>query len=569
MKILSYILHGAFLLIIVGAGTVFFTPSLPYVGSVQMKIVKSGSMEPSIMTGAVVLIRPKTSYVVGDVITFADENASIPTTHRIVESYTESGQTMFATKGDANEENDALHVSASSVIGSVAFSVPYVGYVIDFARQPIGFSLLIVMPALLIILGELDKIRKEIWGRRREGKKCVKREVLEPAPARRGESAPHYFPRQKVCASTQTLDLRGFGQTVTYADDVDTYSEPKYVAEPFEHSVRYLDAHTLDLRRYMPAPGDMRESVRQAPYFPNWAMPLLIVTVGLALAGANFIPYTMSYFSDTESSIGNVFRAGMFAVAEPFNFSVTPSNTCFTYNGSTLNTSATYAVTPDTVTSYDIAIRNVGDDKLCDRIGVATGTMAPVLISNFGASALSGPTTLAFTQLEPLMNGNRWCNADIVFSTIHDGVQYWATSTLQINDSSVNNSNKCPTTQEITSKATEQSNKKDAEIGSGAVPEENTNIDGGIAEEGDTGEDFAEQPPVSEDSAFEGVEDTQTGEEDTPKTEEGTNEPVADENVEGGEEENPEETPNSADDGAEDTPTSAEENSPEEASVQA
>jgi signal peptidase I len=531
MKIFTYILNTAFFLIIVGIGTVYFAPSLPFVGTVELKIVQSGSMEPSIMTGAVVLILPKTSYAEGDVITFADENANIPTTHRIVKSYTENGQTMFVTKGDANEEEDMLPVPQSAVVGRVAFSVPYAGYVIDFARQPEGFSLLIVMPALLIILGELDKIRKEIWGRRREGRKSVKREVLEPVSVQRDKRAPHDIARQNVYARTQILDLRSYGNIVTYEDaDINEYTEPEDYVEPVEHSARYLDAHTLDLRRYMPVPAEKRGAVREAPYFPNWAMPLLIITTGIAFAGANFIPYTMSYFSDTESSLGNVFRAGMFAVAEPFAFSVTPSNTCFTYTSDTLSESTIYTVAPSIVTSYDVTVRNVvGDSKLCQNIYVSTGATTPVLISSFGVSSLSGPTALTFTNLEALKNGNRWCNADIVFSTIHEGIQYWATSTVQINDNSPNNSNTCLTAQQSESKVLEHVSKKETEIDTDTSPEYATFTGEEVAEEdGDLDENSTEELPTPADEGFEETEYLQT-EEENINTEDRIKEPNADE----------------------------------------
>jgi signal peptidase len=445
MKYLTYLLHTAFFLLLLGAGAVFFAPSLPYVGSVDLKIVKSGSMEPTIMTGAVVLVSPKKDYVEGDVITFADEQAQIPTTHRIVKRYAEGNVAMFVTKGDANEEVDAMPVAESAVIGSVIFSLPYAGYVFDFARQPVGFALLIVMPALLIILGELDKIRKEIWGRRRLriGAKEGVEEIKESMQTVHGVPSRARYAPQLGYVSPSTVNLRPYGSTVMYED------VPQKLPQA---SVRYCEWHTLDLRRYMSqvpreeGVGDMRDvkSVGFAQdlkrymfgFDKQWALPVLVLVVSVVVAGANFIPYTMSYFSDTERSLNNVFRAGTFAPEpEPFAFSVAPTDVCYNYLDDSINFETEYTVFPETVTSYDVAIRNVlGDTQLCDRTGVSIGANIPVQIEGFTASSLVGPVTLAFDNLDKINSVKRECTADIVFSTLHEGVQYWATSSLAIGD---------------------------------------------------------------------------------------------------------------------------------------
>ena len=122
-------------------------------GGMELKIVRSGSMEPAIETGALIAVREAATYQVGDVITFgADTATQIPTTHRIMEVEKNAGATTFVTQGDANENIDPTPVAASSVIGKVVYSAPKVGYIFDFARQPLGFLLLIGIPAGLIIL---------------------------------------------------------------------------------------------------------------------------------------------------------------------------------------------------------------------------------------------------------------------------------------------------------------------------------------------------------------------------------------------------------------------------------
>ena len=81
MKILSYM----FTAVVVVLGLLLLASFFRVPGNVLVKIVKSGSMEPAVRTGALVIIRPLEAYKVGDVIMFGkDTKTQLPTTHRIV-----------------------------------------------------------------------------------------------------------------------------------------------------------------------------------------------------------------------------------------------------------------------------------------------------------------------------------------------------------------------------------------------------------------------------------------------------------------------------------------------------
>lgn len=160
---ISKLFYAVFILLLLGVAGLFLATLLPIPGNVQVKIVKSGSMEPAILTGSVVVLKPQSSYAVGDVITFGEDTGSqIPTTHRIVSIHNENGSIFYQTKGDANEEADNVRIAADDVVGRVLFAVPYAGYVLDFAKQPIGFTLMIGLPAGVIILDELIRIWREV-----------------------------------------------------------------------------------------------------------------------------------------------------------------------------------------------------------------------------------------------------------------------------------------------------------------------------------------------------------------------------------------------------------------------
>lgn len=153
---------------------------LPIPGGIKTFVVQSGSMEPSIGTGSVVVVKGAESYAVGDVITFGPRSKTKPpTTHRILE-VKEDGN--FVTKGDANEEEDIRTVSRYEVIGKVVVSIPWVGYAVAAAQKPWGFAVIVVIPAVIIIWEEIGKIRGEIQKKRDYAARVEKREE-QPASA--------------------------------------------------------------------------------------------------------------------------------------------------------------------------------------------------------------------------------------------------------------------------------------------------------------------------------------------------------------------------------------------------
>lgn len=155
--------YYAIFLAIVTLALLLIISIFPVPGNYQVKVVLSGSMEPDIMIGSIVIIKPAKIYDVGDVITFGKDNKSeVPVTHRIIERKEEFGVVSYITKGDANKSGDPGEVKQNEIIGKVLFDVPHIGYILDFAKKPKGFFVLVIIPAALIALGEISKIIREI-----------------------------------------------------------------------------------------------------------------------------------------------------------------------------------------------------------------------------------------------------------------------------------------------------------------------------------------------------------------------------------------------------------------------
>jgi len=138
---------------------VFSRFSIP--GNYKIMTVLSGSMEPAIKTGSLVVIKPKEEYRIGEVITFQFKGKN-PITHRIVDIEIVDGKPQYITKGDANKSPDARKVKKEEVIGRVLFSIPYLGYLVEGVKKPVGFLIVVIVPAVVIIFDELRKIYKEL-----------------------------------------------------------------------------------------------------------------------------------------------------------------------------------------------------------------------------------------------------------------------------------------------------------------------------------------------------------------------------------------------------------------------
>jgi len=141
----------------------------------RFRTVQGGSMEPAIHAGSLAVIEPvdPTEIEVGDAITFTlgpvvDNGEGWVATHRVVEVLDEGGSLRFRTKGDANASIDPDLVSSPNVAGRVRFSIPYLGYLVMYMSTRSGIALFLVLPALVIIVTEIVKIRRTIGSNRQK-----------------------------------------------------------------------------------------------------------------------------------------------------------------------------------------------------------------------------------------------------------------------------------------------------------------------------------------------------------------------------------------------------------------
>nr|CCD16251.1 unnamed protein product [Trypanosoma congolense IL3000] len=121
-------------------------------------VVLSGSMEPFMFRGDLLVLHNIGEPRMGDVVVFSLPNRSIPIVHRVHRiRLLEDGETrLYLTKGDNNEMDDRTlypkgyrWVEKKDIIGKVSVLVPRVGYITLIAEDH-AWAKLVLVPLALI-----------------------------------------------------------------------------------------------------------------------------------------------------------------------------------------------------------------------------------------------------------------------------------------------------------------------------------------------------------------------------------------------------------------------------------
>ena len=148
---------GEWMLLVVIVGAVLAAVVVPRLGGATPYAVLTGSMEPAMPPGTLVIVRnvdPR-SVGVGDVITFMphEDDPSV-VTHRVVGVGVDmAGRPTFTTRGDANPVPDPAPVHDYQLVGERWYFVPYLGWVVELlsARQR-ALGVYLVAAALIVYM---------------------------------------------------------------------------------------------------------------------------------------------------------------------------------------------------------------------------------------------------------------------------------------------------------------------------------------------------------------------------------------------------------------------------------
>jgi signal peptidase len=147
--------------------------AIPMPFGVGLTVVLSGSMEPELSVGDLLVVARQDSYTVGEVVVF--QEGRIGVVHRIIEM---DGSTV-TTQGDANNAPDEP-MDISRIKGKVVLAIPMVGYLVNMIKTPV--ATVIILAAAIFLLersfhkekekdaDQLEEIKREIERLKQEAK---------------------------------------------------------------------------------------------------------------------------------------------------------------------------------------------------------------------------------------------------------------------------------------------------------------------------------------------------------------------------------------------------------------
>lgn len=191
----------------------------PFLGTHEIQVVLSSSMEPTLHAGDVAVVAHTSPQEIeeGDVLTFHPPGEDIMVSHRVVAINQTDDGPRFQTHGDAVEEPDPYQVRPSDVVGTVVFTIPGLGYAIHGLQtgNPALLVAFIVVPAAALIWGEVKTILREL-------------EVLKEEE----DPPPRELRRRNLAMVAAVLTLGGAAATAPFLMDVGPLPNPEAGGHP-------------------------------------------------------------------------------------------------------------------------------------------------------------------------------------------------------------------------------------------------------------------------------------------------------------------------------------------------
>jgi signal peptidase len=144
----------AWLLILAIGAMIAVAVVVPRVGGAVPYVIETGSMQPGLPPGTLVVVRPVAPerIAIGDVVTYQLVSGQPEVvTHRVVaQGIDMTGKPRFRTQGDANNAADPGWVQPVQVRGERWYAVPLLGYVTTLLTGAQRALLVLVLAGVLL-----------------------------------------------------------------------------------------------------------------------------------------------------------------------------------------------------------------------------------------------------------------------------------------------------------------------------------------------------------------------------------------------------------------------------------
>jgi signal peptidase len=129
-------------------------------------VVLSGSMEPAFSAGDVLIERSvePSQVQTGQIVTFHEPGTDLVLTHRVRSVESRGARLVFTTKGDADDSVQRWAIARDGRLGQPLQAIPKVGYLVMFAKTPLGLVAVVLLPLLAIAGFEIVRIWRPAAG---------------------------------------------------------------------------------------------------------------------------------------------------------------------------------------------------------------------------------------------------------------------------------------------------------------------------------------------------------------------------------------------------------------------
>ena len=166
LKVIEYTIYsilGMILIlnVVILAKSLLHPNDIPGVFGYKPFVVLSGSMEPNIRIGDLIIIKKTdvSTLEKNDIIAFRGDK-NLVTTHRIINVINTGNDVCFETKGDSNNVKDDEIVCSENIEGKYIKRYEKIGSLILFIQEPLGFGMMIMTILLIGIIIFLIKNKK-------------------------------------------------------------------------------------------------------------------------------------------------------------------------------------------------------------------------------------------------------------------------------------------------------------------------------------------------------------------------------------------------------------------------
>ena len=198
-------------LLVVALALTSRSTGIPNIAGYTLFSVQTDSMEPTIMTGDLMISQIGDSddvYEVGDVVTFQMfvDRTRILNSHRIVDIEEVNGVTYYMTKGDNAIGQDATELSAGDIVAKWSGKkLSGMGTVMDFLQTQKGFFLCVLLPLIVFFLVMLYGFIKNLIAYNRDkAMEAAAGTVQELTEEQKRKAIEEYLAGQKAQNSADT-----------------------------------------------------------------------------------------------------------------------------------------------------------------------------------------------------------------------------------------------------------------------------------------------------------------------------------------------------------------------------